>query len=214
MKDERGDTLRQAAARSRGALALLAVLLPLLPPAAGCARRPRPAAERPSSLPLAAQVYADTGRGGRWNVRLPAARVWLTRVTPAPARPGQVPAPEPPEAAPESLPPWADTEPALEVDPGLKPPVPRAPAPACLGQVPVLPAGRAAAWVDLDVRVDEDGAVSEALRVAGSTDSSLVEAARRCALSMRFYPALRAGRAVAVWCRQRFDFSDARGAGR
>jgi hypothetical protein len=37
-----------------------------------------------------------------------------------------------------------------------------------------------------------------------------VDAARECALAMRFYPALRAGRPTAVWCRQRFDFDRAR----
>jgi hypothetical protein len=183
------------------ALALLLALMSLLPPAMGCARRPRPPVRR-QALPLAVQVYADTGRTGRLEVRPPAARVWVARVTPTRASLRQLPAP--PEAAPESLPPFDGATDALEVDAGLKPPLLRTPVRL------LLPPGRTAAtWVDLDVRVDETGAVSEALWMAGSEDTSLVEAARRCALSMRFYPALRAGRAVAVWCRQRFDFRSA-----
>jgi hypothetical protein len=68
--------------------------------------------------------------------------------------------------------------------------------------------------VDLDVRVDESGRVSEALLARANGDPAgievgLVEAARRCALGMRFYPALQGGRAVPVWCRQRFDFGGA-----
>jgi hypothetical protein len=55
--------------------------------------------------------------------------------------------------------------------------------------------------------VDERGDVSDALWAAGSEDTSLVRAAIECALAMRFFPALRGDRAVAVWCRQRYDFS-------
>jgi hypothetical protein len=189
---------------------LFVALLALLP-AAGCARAPRPTAERRRSLPLAVQVYADTGRGGRLSVRPQEARAWLARVTPTRICPRQAPAL--PEAAPESLPPLEDAMPVPQGDAGLQPPVLRTPAPTCLRQVPARPAGRSAtaAWVDLDVRVDEAGAVSDALWVDGSTDTALVEAARHCALSMRFYPALRAGRAVAVWCRQRCDLRAAGG---
>jgi outer membrane biosynthesis protein TonB len=201
MDGERSDDA--GSGRGRRSLAFLIALLPVLSCAAGCARQRPPA--RPQSAPLAAQVYADTGRGGRLSVRLPVAHVWLARVTPARAEP---PEPVAPEAAPESLPTLDDTAPALEADAGLKPPVLRAPAPACLRQAPVPPGGRraVAGWVDLDVRVDEAGAVSEALWMAGSADTALTRAALRCALSMRFYPALRAGRPVSVWCRQRFDF--------
>lgn len=200
MGDERGGADRRGMGRLRGALSLALTAVWVLSAAAGCARRPRPA-EREVAPPMAVQVYADTGRTGRLEVRPPAARVWVTRVTPARA---SLPAPALPEVEPESLPPPAGAVDALEVDAGLKPPVLRTP----VGLL--LPAGRAAsARVDLDVRVDESGAVSEALWVAGSADTSLVEAARRCALSMRFYPALRSGRAVAVWCRQRFDFRTA-----
>ena len=179
--------------------------------AGGCARSPEPAASRPPSrpvaVPLAVNVYADTGRGGRLEVHLPAARAWLASVTPA-----RLPAPAPalPEALPDSLAPLEDSPPALAVNPGLVPPVLRAPGTLA------LPAG----WrgprvsVELDVRVDESGRVSDALPVRASGDSAtiavgLVEAARRCALGMRFYPALQGGRAVPVWCRQRFDLGGA-----
>ena len=183
-----------------GALALLLLAWAVLPPLAGCGPRARRPATRPQALPLAVQVYADTGRGERLSVRPPAARAWLARVTPTRAAP-PAPALPLPEAGPDSPPPSAGAAPALEVDAGLKPPVLRAPARL------LLPQGRRAVGsVELDVRVDEDGAVSAALWAAGSADTSLLEAARRCALTMRFYPALRAGRPVAVWCRQRFDF--------
>ncbi len=189
------------------------VCLPLaLLLAAGCSRTPSPAASRPPappvSVPLAVHVYADTGRGGRLEVRPPAARVWLARVSPTRALPT---VPALPEALPDSLPPLEETPPGLEVDPGLKPPILRAP-----GTL-TLPPG----WdgprtsVDLDVRVDESGRVSDALPAlvdgdAAAIEAELVEAARRCAFGMRFYPALQGGRAVPVWCRQRFDFGGAR----
>ncbi|HKQ57251.1 MAG TPA: energy transducer TonB, partial [Candidatus Eisenbacteria bacterium] len=95
--------------------------------------------------------------------------------------------------------------PALAVDEDLKPPLPRS-------STPLAVPPRARGFVELDVRIDEQGSVSDALWAGGSEDPALVEPATRCALEMRFYPALRAGRAVAVWCRQRFDFGPAAGA--
>jgi len=180
--------------------------------AGGCARSPEPAASRPLSRsvarPLAVNVYADTGRGGHLEVRPPSARVWLASVTPA-----RLPAPAPalPEALPDSMPPPEDPPPGLAVNPGLKPPVLRVPGTLALPSDWRGPRTS----VDLDVRVDESGRVSEALLARASGDSAvievgLVEAARRCALGMRFYPALQGGRAVPVWCRQRFDFGGAR----
>jgi outer membrane biosynthesis protein TonB len=148
-------------------------------------------------------VFADTGRGGRLEVRPSSARVWLASVTPARL---SAPPPALPEALPDSLPPPEDSPPALAVDPGLKPPVLRAP--GTLALPPGWSGPRAS--VELDVRVDESGRVSDALRAAGNPDSVLLDAARRCALGMRFYPALQAGRPVPVWCRQRFDFGGAR----
>ena len=180
--------------------------------AGGCARSPSPEASRPperaAGFPLAVHVYADTGRGGRLEVRPPAARVWLASVAPARAFPT---APALPEAFPDSLPPPEDSPPALAVNPGLKPPVLRAP--GTLALPPGWHGPRTS--VELDVRVDESGRVSDALPALASGDSAvvemgLVEAARRCALGMSFYPALQAGRPVPVWCRQRFDFGGAR----
>ena len=156
-------------------------------------------------MQLPVHVYSDTGPGVRLQVPLRAtARVWLARVTPSRLPP---PSPALPEALPESLPLLEESPPALEVDSGLKPPLLRVPG------VLTLPPGRTRARgsVELEVRVDESGLVSDVTWVGGSTDSVLVAAARRCALGMRFHPALRAGRPVAVWCRQRFDFGgDAR----
>jgi len=159
-----------------------------------CTRSAAPRRARAVALPV--HVFADTGRGERLSVE-PPPRVWLARVTP---ERGAVPEPALPEAIPDSASPVVDEPPALEVDPGLKPPALRVPG------VLDLPAGRARGSVELEVRVDESGAVSDVAWVAGRSDSALVAAARRCALGMRFYPALRAGRPVAVWCRQRFDF--------
>ncbi len=178
--------------------------------AGGCARSPGPAASgpQPVAVLLAVDVYADTGRSGHLEVRPPAARVWLANVTPS-----RMPAPAPalPEALPDSMPPPGDPPPGLAVNPGLEPPVLRAP-----GTLELPPGWRGPrVSVELDVRVDESGRVSDAFPVRASGDSAaidagLIEAARRCALGMRFYPALRGGRVVPVWCRQRFDFGGAR----
>ncbi len=175
--------------------------------AGGCARSPDSAVSRtpprPVAVPLAVNVYADTGRGGHLEVRPPAARAWLASVAPARLN---APVPDLPEVLPDSLPPPGDPSPGLPVTPGLKPPILRAP-----GTLALPPGWRGPRTsVDLDVRVDESGRVSDALPVLASGDSAtigpgLIEAARRCALGMRFYPALQGGRAVPVWCRQRFE---------
>jgi TonB family protein len=168
--------------------------------ATGACGRARPAPERSQALPV--DVYADTGRGAALRVVPPSeqppakATVWLARVSqsapPAPALP--------PPAEAETLSLAWSAPPALAVDENLKPPIPRSRAPLA------VPQGVARGTVELDVRVDEAGGVSDALWAGGSRDSSLVRAAIECALAMRFYPALRAGHPVAVWCRQRFDF--------
>lgn len=166
----------------------------------GCGRG-KPAA--PVRLPV--DVYGDTARtirlvppGGRPLLPPvsgpPRAAVWLARVSPAPL------AVEPLAPAPDSLGAAWPAPPALAIDHGLKPPLPRSAARLR------VPAGTAPRWVELDVRVDEEGSVTDAEWAAGSRDTALVSAATECALAMRFFPALQAGRAVAVWCRQRFDF--------
>src|SRR5262245_13728234 len=185
----------------------LAALL-LLPIALGCGT-PAPerrATERRPPTELEVDVFADTGRTERLRVAPPAtagtptppsARVWLAQVRPVRSTPIEAPLPVPSPGEVEEPP---ATPPPLEVDPRLEPPLPR--------HVATLRVPRHArrASIDLDVRVDEDGAVSDALWAGGNADSALVEAAIECARSMTFFPARQGGRAVAVWCRQRFDF--------
>jgi hypothetical protein len=178
------------------------VLLVIVSVVVGGCGDTRPAADRPYALPV--DVFADTGRGGTLRVPAPGdapggASVWLARVSPA--RPASLPLP-PVEVEIETLATAFPAPPALAVDPGLKPPLPRA-------RTPLAIPARAHGFVELDVRVDERGGVSAALWAGGARDSSLVRAATDCALGMRFYPALREGRPVAVWCRQRFDFGGA-----
>jgi TonB family protein len=166
-----------------------------------CAQR-RPAAERTGAArtdTLPVDVYADTGRGERLHIAMPAeapgpATVRIARVTPVLPEP-TAPQPSLPDSAGVSpLPPVA-------VDPNLKPPLLRTRAPLA---VPPGVRGR----VELDVRVNESGVVTDARWAGGSADSALVRSATACALAMRFYPAMRAGNAVAVWCREHFDFGE------
>ena len=49
------------------------------------------------------------------------------------------------------------------------------------------------------------GVVDQFRWVAGEPDTALIRAALDCVRVMRFYPALRGGVPVVVWCRQRFD---------
>jgi outer membrane biosynthesis protein TonB len=152
------------------------------------------------SLPV--EVMSDSGRGVPLHVAPPrTVRVWMQRVTPAPPAAIAVglPAAEPDTVSAEPLP-----APALVVDEGLKPPIPRTRA-----RIARTEEGGPAS-VDLDVRVGEDGAVTDARWAGGSESPALVAAARDCALAMRFYPALKDGKPIAVWCRQRFDFGSAR----
>ncbi len=179
-------------AARRGALAgaALAALL-----AAACGRAPAP---EPAARGIPVDVYADTGRSVTLRVSPPPeppprAAVWLARVSPG--------RPEPPaaEVGDDSLALPPPTPPALAVDDDLRPPLPRARAPLA------VPPG-ARGTVELDVRVDERGEVAEVRWAAGSREPALLTAATECARAMRFFPARRAGRPVAVWCRQRFDF--------
>ncbi len=197
----RGRTARSRAGAAGNAvrLACAAALA-----AAGCGGDAALPARAPATaLPL--EVRADAAAHAGFPMPPAAeARAWLTRVSvappvrPAPPRFPDLPAPDAPPARPEL--PEAAPE-SLEVDEGLRPPVP-------LGTAPLrLPPPRARALrVELDVRVDETGAVSDALWAGGSDDSLAVRAAVECALAMRFLPALRGGRPVAVWCRQGFEF--------
>lgn len=179
--------------------ALLALLF------AGACGEPdtREVREPASRLPL--RIEADSGRTIALAVPSPEqARAWLQRVSrTAPARvtpPVTLDLP-PPQAPPETLPVEPGTPEELVIDEGLKPPILRRPA------LLRLPAERGRVLlVDLDVRVNETGEVSDARWAGESTDSSAVRAALDCARVMRFHPALQRGRPVAVWCRQRFEF--------
>ena len=166
----------------------------------GCGRAPA-VEDGPHAIPV--DVYADTGRTITLRAEpapaaAPEARasVWLARVSPARAALPELPAPEP---TPDTLVFMPSAPPALSVDDGLKPPLPRS------STALAVPAD-ARGSVELDVRVDELGSVSEVQWVGGTRHPALVRAAIECARGMRFFPAQRAGRPVAVWCRQRFDF--------
>lgn len=189
----------RATQRPRMALALLLGLI------AGCGPRAEPRSSGPrahdAEVPSAA---SDTGRTLPLPLALqgnPAARVWLSRVrraapvtiAPGPARPPAVPEPEPAQ-----LP---DTGATAAVSDALLPPVLRTP-----GTL-VLPPGAAhRAWVDLDVHVSASGDVDQVRWSGGSGERAQIDAASQCARTMRFFPAEQAGRPVAVWCTQRFEF--------
>jgi hypothetical protein len=190
------------------ARALMAATL-VLSVAAGCERRVSGPVRAPA-VPLPLQVLADTGRTRTLPVPPPAvARAWLERVQrdrpprvpPAEVTPAPVLSVPPPEARPEAPPLANEPVDVLVVDDDLHPPIP-------IGTTPVqLPSGRGRmVGVDLDVRVDESGAVSDAVWAGGSQDSAAVAAVTTCALAMRFHPAIQHGRPVAVWCRQHFEF--------
>jgi len=154
------------------------------------------------TLALGVDVRADSG-GQLLEVNPPPAKVWVARV--GPVRPSAaLLEPGLPEAPLDTLIPTSPPPPLLLIDDDLKPPIPRKMYPL------YVPASHARQrWVEsvaLDVRVDEAGEVTDALWAGGSNDAVLVQAATECALRMKFYPALQAGRPVPVWCRQRFDF--------
>jgi hypothetical protein len=188
-----GRFLRRVA-RLAAPVALYGVLLA----AAGCGRAERASGRRPpGALALPVTVLADSGRTVSLRLPPPAARVWLERVRLSPPR---APAPPLPAAPPDTLYP-EPAAPAAPAGEGLKPPILRAPARL---RVPARVARGTA--VELDIRVDERGAVTDVAWSGGSADSALVGVARECALGMRFFPAVKGGVPVAVWCRQSFEF--------
>jgi hypothetical protein len=175
--------------------------------AAGCDCRPRRAARVERRVPLPLQILADRGTAALPRGAPDTARAWLGRVSTSPPPPARV-APSPPGSllppAPairlDSLAVVREPEPAAAGDDELKPPIP-------LGATPLrLPGGGRLLRLEIDVRIDEQGQVSDALWAGGSQDSAAVAAAVDCALRMRFFPALRRGHPVAVWCRQTFEF--------
>jgi len=166
---------------------------------AGCGSGHPRSAARELRSPLPMDVLADTALRPRFPGAAPvsdSARLTLVRI--APTRAGvQVALPVPPAASPEAARAPEAGE-SLPVDDELKPPIAREPARMRLG-------GTARGWVELDVRVDENGEVSDALFAGGEADSVSVSRAIEAALGMRYFPATQRGRPVPVWSRQRFD---------
>jgi TonB family protein len=149
-----------------------------------------------SAFALPVEWLADSARSTTLPIEPPPV-VWVARVTPVSTA---APAPSLPDALP-SVPEAPPPPPRLEIDPGLRPPILRRPARIEAGAWPEDPA-----WVELDVQVDAEGRVSDAVWAGGTRDTALVRVALECAHTMAFFPAMRAGAPVAVWCRQRFDF--------
>lgn len=83
----------------------------------------------------------------------------------------------------------------------LQPPIPRG-APSTTVDGRAAAARHERAHVTLDVRVDEQGDVSDALLVESDADSLSVHAAIEAAMGVRYHPALLGGKPVAVWARQ------------
>ena len=163
------------------------------------AREPVNAGE--TELPVS--VLADSAE--RWT--LPAVpllvdtaqrpRLTLQRTSPSRAAlelalPSADPAP-PPVSDPD-----ASAREGLAIDDDLRPPIARSTSALTLK-------GARRGWVELDVRVDEQGEVSDAVVVEAMADSATQAAAVEAAYAVRFHPATQRGRPVAVWCRQRFE---------
>jgi hypothetical protein len=177
----------------------------------GCARAPR---ERASVLPDSATAAIALDRperplvplagGGTLRlerVTLERAGLEISQPPPQVAVTPAAPSPEPP--APEADEPPAP-EPAARGPADartLLPPIPRgAPSTTITGRA--ADAKQATAHVTLDVRVDEQGDVSDAMLVESDADSVTVHAAIEAAEAVRYHPALLGGRPVAVWTRQ------------
>lgn len=169
----------------------------------GCSpeRAPRPVGTGETELPVSA--LADSAE--RWT--LPAAplstdsaarpRLTLRRISPSRAAlelalPNADPAP-PPVADPDAI-----AREGLAIDDELRPPIARSASALTLK-------GARRGWVELDVRVDEQGEVSDAVVVEAMADSATQAAAVEAAYAVRFHPATQRGKPVAVWCRQRFE---------
>lgn len=179
--------------------------------AAGCVRL-EPAAS--GSAPDSSTAHAIArDRGERLMMPLEPAgsgRVTLQGVAEArtdlPARPalaGSTVEPAPPTAEwvlpagePADVPDLATPNETESRSHDLKPPIPRG--------APVVPSGGRGGEVTLDVRVDENGEVTDVERVESDADSATVHAASAAAFTTRYHPALLGARPVAVWTRQTF----------
>ena len=160
---------------------------------------------------LAAQAIARDARtpivmplsppgAGQWRVeRVAEAQTALVPEVPITELDSLVPMPPPAEPAP---PPESEASVSLRDPLRLKPPIPRG--------APVLPHGGRGGRVVLDVRVDEDGLVTDVQPAEGDADAATRAAAVRAAFASRWYPALLGDRRVAVWTRQVFEVTRAR----
>ncbi len=166
----------------------------------GCGRNePR----RGDTLAIGVDVRADSAGTVMTIQPPPLARIWVARVAPVRPSAGSLDF-APTEPTPDSVIVEMPPAPHLLIDDDLKAPIPRR---APVLSVPLRYARqRSVISIEMDVRVDADGSVSDALWAGGSNDPELVQAATQCALTMSFYPALQGGKPVPVWCRQRFDF--------
>lgn len=172
--------------------------------AVSCARRREPVATSAVDGDTAAARAIERDRPERLVLPLAppgAGRVAYVGVAPARATLDLPPAPadvaEPPANALPATPALPDSS-ALQ----LKPPIPR-------GSPRTLNGGHGGR-VTLDVRVDEDGEVSDVELVETDADSLTVLAATDAARAQRYFPALLGGRHVAVWTRQVFDLTRGR----
>jgi hypothetical protein len=146
---------------------------------------------------------ADSARGVLLPVRPEArARTRLERV--GVSSPLGV-TPDLPDAEPDTVIPPSPV--VAATDPRLEPPILRTPGRLRLPGSVAAKLGRGDHWVELDLLIDEAGGVSQAAWAGGVSDPELVGAAREWAFGMLYYPALRAGKPVAVWCRQRLEVS-------
>ena len=179
----------------RVVVAMLALLC-----AAGCGgREPVSDSAAPRDRTAGVRVFADSAASVRLAVRPPVTAVRLAEAEPAQ---GAAPLPPLPSAAPDSAIPSSEGAAATAADDALHPPIPRA-----AGSLTVPPGIQHSEYVELELRVDERGSVSEFRWVGGSRDTAFVRAARDAAATLSFYPALLRGQPVAVWCHQRFDFT-------
>ena len=155
-------------------------------PAADSAAIARDVPER-IAMPLAPE-----GSGRMVVERVGVARMGVTRVDPT-----EAPLDLSPPAAEPGEPPVATAGSEAPDTASLKPPI--------ASGLPQLPKGGRGGRVTLDVRVDEQGEVSDVELVETDADSATVAAATRAAYDVRYHPALLGTRRVAVWCRQVFD---------
>src|SRR5262245_35954461 len=171
-----------------------------------CTRASRDRARVPPDSSIAAAIARDrpaslvvplSGEGTLTLARVAIDRASLARDTGPPVEvtpPAGAPELAPPSVEPSEPPAPAANEPASRAALELKPPIPRG--------APALVSGGRGGRVTLDVRVDEQGDVSDALLVESDADSLTVEAATAAALAMRYHAALLGGKPVAVWTRQ------------